>query len=102
MSRRGNRPGDHTNPFQREHDDLFDAIRTVKDYNEAERGAQATLTAILGRMATYSGKLVTWEEAMASQLQLTSDAEDWNGAAPVKPDENGFYPVAVPGISKAV
>ena len=102
LSRRGNRPGDHSNPFQREHDDLFDAIRTGKPYNETETGARATLTAILGRMATYSGKLVTWEDAMASQLKLTSDAEDWNGEAPVKPDADGRYPVAVPGISKAV
>jgi len=102
LSRRGNKPGDHTNPFQREHDDLFNAIRTGKDYNEAERGAQATMTAILGRMATYSGKLVTWEEALSSQLQLTTDAEDWNAAAPVKADADGRYPVAVPGISKAV
>ena len=102
LSRRGNKPGDHTNPFQREHDDLFDAIRTGKEYNEAERGAHATLTAILGRMATYSGKVVTWEDAMSSQLQLTSDAETWDGAAPVRPDSDGRYPVAVPGISKAV
>ncbi len=60
------------------------------------------MTAIFGRMATYSGKMVTWQEAMASELKLTSDAEDWDGAAPVKPDADGYYPVAVPGISKAV
>src|SRR5436190_8477115 len=44
-------------PYQQEHDDLFDAIRNDKPYNEAERGATSSMTAIFGRMATYSGKV---------------------------------------------
>jgi myo-inositol 2-dehydrogenase/D-chiro-inositol 1-dehydrogenase len=93
---------DPKNPFQLEHNDLFHAIRNGQEYNEAENGAYASLTAILGRMATYSGKLVSWDEALASQLKMTTDAEDWNAAAPVMPDGEGFYAVAVPGLSKAV
>ena len=90
------------NPYQREHDALFDAIRCGSPFNEADNGAYASLTAILGRLATYSGKEVTWEQALASQLQLTTDAEDFNAAAPVLPNPDGYYPAAVPGISVVV
>ena len=57
---------------QVEHDDLFGALAAGKTYNEAEYGITASMTAILGRMATYSGKVVTWDEAMNSDLD--SDA----------------------------
>src|ERR1043166_509071 len=50
--------GGGKNPYQQEHDDLFDAIRNNKPYNEAENGAHSTMTAIFGRMATYSGKMI--------------------------------------------
>src|SRR6266481_4329743 len=52
------------NPYQQEHDDLFDAIRNDKPYNEAEYGAHSTMTAIFGRMATYSGKVLEWDAAI--------------------------------------
>ncbi len=54
-------------PYQTEHDDFFAAVRSGKIYNEARYGAESTLTAILGRMATYSGRVVTWDEALASE-----------------------------------
>ncbi|HQU42660.1 MAG: hypothetical protein B7Z73_02755 [Planctomycetia bacterium 21-64-5] len=90
------------NPYQKEHDALFEAIRSGSDFNEAENGAHSTLTAILGRMATYSGKEVKWDQALASQLMLTTDAEDFNASAPVAANADGYYPVAVPGISVAL
>ena len=62
----------------------------------------STMTAILGRMATYSGKRIQWDEAIASELSLTTDAEDWNAAAPILPDEDGRYPVAKPGTTKVL
>src|SRR5580704_10526593 len=52
-------PKKDKDPYQVEHDDLFAAIRSDTPYNEAEAGAQATMTAILGRMCTYSGKQIT-------------------------------------------
>ena len=67
-------------PFQQEHDDLFAAIRADTPYNEAEYGAQSTLTAIMGRMATYSGKDVTWDQALASE-RLGPAAYEWGGLA---------------------
>jgi len=88
--------------YQAEHDALFDAIRNDKSYNEAEYGALSTMTAILGRMATYSGKIVSWDAAFQSNHALTTDAESWDGEAPIGPDEDGRYAVAVPGATQVV
>ena len=85
--------------YQVEHDLLFDAIRKDKPYNETERSAYAAMTGILGRMAAESGKMVTWEEAMASDLELAPGLDDYtmDSDPPVKPDAQGRYPVAMPG-----
>ena len=70
-------------PYQTEHDDLFASIRAGKPNNEAERGAKSTMTAIMGRMATYSGKPVTWEQAMDSPRMGPTSYEF--GPLPVDP-----------------
>lgn len=58
------------------------------------------MTAILGRMSNYSGQVVSWEEAMASNQKLVpDDLADFDSEPPVKPDADGWYPVAVPGVS---
>jgi predicted dehydrogenase len=90
------------NPYQLEHDALFAAIRGNKPHNELEVGALSTLTAILGRMATYSGRVVSWDEAFQSELALTTDAEDWQAAAPIQPRSDGSYAIATPGVTRAV
>lgn len=60
------------NPYVTEHRDLIASIRgTSSRLNEAERVAESTLTAIMGRMSAYTGKEVTWEQAMNSTLDLT-------------------------------
>ena len=89
-------------PYQVENDVLFDAIRNDKPHNEAENGAIATMTAILGRLATYSGNVVSWDDAMASDIRLTIDAEDWDADAPVQPREDGSYEIAMPGKTKVL
>ena len=89
------------NPYQVEHDVLFDAIRNDKAHNEAEYGAKSTMTAIMGRMATYSGKTVKWEEAINSDLSLAPDAYTWDAKPSTLPDENGRYAIAVPGVTKS-
>ena len=93
------------NPYQVEHDRLFDAIRNNKPHMEAENGAKSTMTAILGRLCTYTGKRITWEKALNSKVVLMPDDigyEDgtWTGTPPNKPDENGAYPIAIPGNKK--
>lgn len=90
------------NPYQLEHDALFDAIRNNKPFNEAASAAYSTMTAIMGRMATYSGALIEWDDAFNSKLQLAPSSCTWQTQPPVQPDENGFYPVAMPGTTVAV
>jgi myo-inositol 2-dehydrogenase/D-chiro-inositol 1-dehydrogenase len=90
------------NPYQQEHDDLFEAIRNDKPYNEAVRGAHSTMTAILGRMATYSGAMVTWDEAINSEISVMPKEFAWDAKPPTLPDEKGFYPIPIPGATKVV
>lgn len=85
------------NPYQQEHDDLFAAIRHNEPYNEAYYGAKSTLTSIMGRMATYTGGQVTWEQALNSKVQIMPNKITWDTEPPTGPDENGEYPIPVPG-----
>ena len=87
--------------FQQEHDVLFDAIRTGKKHNEAERGAQATMTAILGRMCSYSGRELTWEEALNSKRVLAPGGHlgrlTFDTVPKSVPGPDGLYPIPMPG-----
>jgi len=86
---------------QLEHDDLFAALLAGKPYNEVDWAARSTMTAILGRMATYSGKIVEWEEAIDSELDLSPERYAWEAEAPVTPEPDGSYACAVPGVTEA-
>jgi predicted dehydrogenase len=91
--------------YQVEHDLLFEAIRQDKPYNETERCAYGAMTGILGRMAAESGKLVTWEQALASNIELAPGLDQitsLDALAPVMPDAQGRYPVAMPGFTKVL
>jgi myo-inositol 2-dehydrogenase/D-chiro-inositol 1-dehydrogenase len=77
--------------------DLFAALRRGEIYNEGDNGAEATLTAILGRMATYSGKVVTWDQAISSTLDLSPSEYSFSATPPVVPDADGNYPIPAPG-----
>jgi len=90
------------NPYQKEHDDLFEAIVKDLPYNEAERGALSSMTAIMGRMAGYSGNKIEWDDALASERLLHAPITSLQDPAPVQPDENGVYPLPVPGKYVAV
>jgi predicted dehydrogenase len=94
--------GQPCNHYQVEHDLLFDAIRKDKPHNEVKRSAQSCLTAIMGRMAVESGKMITLDEALASNVELASGLEQLtlHSKAPVEPDAAGQYPVAAPGRTK--
>jgi myo-inositol 2-dehydrogenase/D-chiro-inositol 1-dehydrogenase len=86
---------------QDEHYPFFEAIRNNDPYAEAKYGAESTMMAILGRMATYSGKVVTWEEAMAMENKLVpDDLTSIDSEPPVLPDGEGWYATAVPGESE--
>jgi myo-inositol 2-dehydrogenase / D-chiro-inositol 1-dehydrogenase len=77
--------------------DLFAALGSGDIYNEAEYGAKSTMTAILGRMATYSGKKVTWDEALKSQVDLSPKEYNFTAQPSVIPDADGHYPIIMPG-----
>ncbi len=89
---------------QQSQQDLFAAVRSGYAPNEGECAALATLTAIMGRQAAYSGKCVTWEEVLASEFSWanTDALVTLADPAPVQPDRHGDYPVAVPGQSPAI
>ena len=89
------------NPYQTEHDELFEAIaKREYKFADAENGAKSTMTSIMGRLATYSGNVVEWETAINSGLNIMPSTFDWNAMPPVLPNVDGFYPVAVPGVTK--
>jgi predicted dehydrogenase len=80
--------------YQTEHDELFASIRTGKPMNNGQYMAHSTLLAIMGRMATYTGQVVTWEQALNSKEDLSPPKYEW-GPLPTPA-------VAVPGITGLV
>jgi len=87
-------------PYQQEHNDLFKAITKNEAYNEAERGAKSTMTAIMGRMAGWSGKLVKWDEAIESKVAFGKEFTNLNEAPPILPEADGTY--KLPTVGKYV
>ena len=96
------RPAGYMSPYQVEWNVLVDAILNDRPHNEAEYGAMSTMTAILGRMATYSGVKIDWDDAFASERRLTTDAESWDAEAPIKPLSDGSYRIPIPGVTKVL
>ncbi len=94
--------GPRPNPYQVEHDDLFASIRSGNPINEAEAGAKSSMTAILGRMCTYSGKEISWDAAIQSQISLLPDEFSFTATPKSLPDANGMYAVPLPGLTKVV
>ena len=99
--------GKDKDPYQQEHDDLFAAIRNDTPYNEAVYGADSSMTSVLGRMATYSGKEITWDKALESNLDTMVKgidqvpwAEAIKLAPPSVPGPDGMYPLPVPGKTR--
>jgi predicted dehydrogenase len=89
------------NPYQTEHDELFAAIAKGEyKFADAENGAKSTMTAVLGRMATYSGQVVSWDNAINSGISLQPKEYDFAAAPPVMPNAEGYYAVATPGVTK--
>ncbi len=80
------------NMYQTEHDELFASIRNGNPRNDGEYMCKSTLLAVMGRMATYTGQLITWEQAWTSLEDLTPAKYDW-GSIPTPP-------VALPGVTQ--
>lgn len=93
----------NANPYQTEHDELFAAISKGQyKFWDAERAAKSCFTAIIGRYATYSGQTIKWDEALKADNSLMPDQLSWTAQPKVLPDENGLYPVPMPGKTKVI
>lgn len=94
--------GQNNDPYQTEHDVLVKHILENKPINDAHYTAEATLTAILGRMATYSGEEVTWEQALNSDLDTMPKVLAWDADPGPKAGADGLYPAPIPGVTKVM
>jgi predicted dehydrogenase len=91
---------DERNPYQNEWNDLIDAIRDDKPYNEVARGVEASLVASMGRMSAHTGREITFDEMLNCSHEMAPglDKLTIDSPAPLSPDANGRYPVPQPGI----
>ncbi len=89
---------------QEEHHDLFADLRAGRRPQEGEYGAMSTMTSILGRMASYSGKAIKMEDALNSKISLApiETYTSFDDTAPVLPNKDGFYPIPMPGSTTTV
>lgn len=83
------------NPYVQEHADLIAAIRTGKPLNEAQRVAESTLVAIMGRMSAYTGRELSWNWAMESSTLNLTPPQLAFGPLP-------YDPPAIPGQTKLI
>jgi predicted dehydrogenase len=96
-------PQPEPNPYRLEWEDLLEAIRENKPYNEVPRGVKASLVTSMGRMAAHTGEVITYDQILNSKHEMGAGIDVLAGAdgpAPVQPDKDGKYPVPEPGVKK--
>jgi predicted dehydrogenase len=87
-------------PFQLEWDHLIEAIRKDRPYNEAKRGAEASLVTAMGRMACHTGQIITYDQILNHTHELAPDLDKLTADSlpPLCSTADGKYPVPQPGI----
>ena len=95
---------DAHSPWQYEWNVFIDSIRKDRPHNEVKRAVYSDLTTLMGRAACHTGQEITWDEIMKSNFQFCDylDDLDYDSPAPVKADEDGRFPVPIPGKWKEV
>jgi hypothetical protein len=95
-------PQPEPSPYQLEWDDLTDAIRKDKPYNEVKRGCEASLVTSMGRMAAHTGQIITYDQMLNCPHEFAPDVDKltMDGPAPLQLGPDGKYPVPEPGIKK--
>ena len=93
-------PQPEKDAYQVEWEDLMDAIRKDKPYNEVKRGAEASLVTAMGRWAAHTGQVATFDDMMNQQDEFAPHVDEltMDGPAPILADKNGKYPVPVQGL----
>jgi predicted dehydrogenase len=91
---------DEKDPYQNEWNDLVDAVRDGKPYNEVKRGVEASLVSSMGRMAANTGREITFDQMLQCEHEMAQGIEKFamDSPAPLRADANGRYPVPQPGI----
>ena len=91
---------DEKDPYQNEWNDLMDAVRDDKAYNEVKRGVEASLVSSMGRMAANTGREITFDQMVQCEHEMAPGIEKFtmDSPAPLTLDANGRYPVPQPGI----
>jgi len=97
-----NVPAAENDPYLNEWNDLMDAIRNDKPYNEVPFGVQASVVTSMGRMAAHTGQEITYEDMLNHPHEYAPDIDKWtmDSPPPVVADADGKYPVPMPGIKK--
>jgi predicted dehydrogenase len=87
-------------PYLNEWNDLMDAIRNDKPYNEVPFGVQASVVTSMGRMATHTGQEMTYDDMLNHPHEYAPDIDKWtmDSPPPVASDAEGKYPVPMPGL----
>ena len=95
-------PSKEPDPYQVEWEDLMEAIRDGKPYNEVRRGAEASLITAMGRMAAHTGQTITRDEMLNCTHEFAPDVDKLtlDSPAPLLADKDGKYPVPMPGMKK--
>jgi len=93
-------PGNGSDGYVQEHVNLHNAIRRGEKLNDGWHAADSCMTAVLGRMATYSGLEVNWDDAVAKGPDEMPKQFAFDADPPAMPDAEGNYPVPVPGVYK--
>ncbi len=96
-------PQPERNPYQLEWEDLIEAIRQNKPYNEVRRGVEASLVTSMGRMAAHTGRVVTYDEMLNCPHEFAPGLDTLtspDSPAPLQPGPDGKYPIPEPGIKK--
>jgi predicted dehydrogenase len=93
-------PPREPNPYQLEWDNLMAAIRENRPFNEARRGAEASLVTSMGRMAAHTGQIVTYDQILNGDHEFAPDVDKLtlDSPAPLVADADGRYPVPEPGV----
>ena len=94
--------GPNCNMYEEEHKALFQSIRSGEPINDGRYMAVSTMLAILGRMVTYTGQAIGWDDALNSQETLSPASYTWDATPPTVPGPDGSYPIAMPGQTTLV